>query len=47
MVTCKYCISFDDFDGCYNPHCPHLWDAIGPDDEACEFFRGEEDETNA
>lgn len=49
MVTCKDCISFDDFDGCYNPYCPHVWDAIGPDDPACEFFRGEEaeNETNA
>lgn len=44
MVTCKECISFDDYDGCCNPNCPHVWDAIGPDDPACVFFRGEEDE---
>lgn len=44
MVTCKDCISFDKYDGCCNHNCPHVWDAIGPDDPACVFFRGEEEE---
>lgn len=46
MITCKDCISFDDYDGCCNLNCPHVWDAIGPDDPACVFFRGEEEEND-
>lgn len=44
MVTCKNCISFDKYDGCLNRNAPYIWTAIGPDDPACLFFRGEEDE---
>lgn len=43
MVTCKDCISFDKYDGCLNRNAPYIWTAIGPDDPACLFFRGEED----